>query len=95
MNKDSVSDFREYIQGYYPFTAPRGGNYRLRINTVMDNTISLPEFLENVMHNWGQKDARSISDIKSQRIWDPVKIGYMMLVLKDGLQESEVRIGEE
>ena len=78
MNKDSVSDFREYIQGYYPFTPPRGGNYRLRINTVMDNNMSLPEFIENVMHDWGQKDARSVSDIKAQRIWDPVKIGYMM-----------------
>ena len=78
MNKDSVSDFREYIQGYYPFTAPRGGNYRLRINAVMDSTMTLPDFIENVMHDWGQKDARSISDLKAQSIHDPVKIGYMM-----------------
>ena len=78
MNQDSSSDFKEYIHGYYPFTPPRGGQYRLRINTVMDNTEPLATFLENVTHDWGQRDTRSISDIKAQRIWDPVKIGYLM-----------------
>ena len=78
MNQDSSADFREYIQGYYPFTPPRGGAYRLRINTVMDANVPLPTFLENVTHDWGQKDSRAISDIKAQRIWDPVKVGYLM-----------------
>ena len=78
LTHDSSADFREYVQGYYPFTAPRGGTYRLRLNTVMDSSVNLHTFLENVTHDWGQKDTRSISDIKSQRIWDPVKIGYLM-----------------
>ena len=78
MNPDSSADFREYIQGYFPFTPPRGGPYRLRINVVMNAEVTLPVFLENVTHDWGQKDSRSISDIKAQRIWDPVKIGYLM-----------------
>ena len=78
MNQDSSADFCEYIQGYFPFTPPRGGAYRFRINTVMDASIPLATFLENVTHDWGQKDSRSISDIKAQKIWDPVKIGYLM-----------------
>ena len=44
----------------------------------MDASIPLTTFLENVTHDWGQKDSRSISDIKAQKIWDPVKIGYLM-----------------
>ena len=78
LNQDSSSDFQEYVQGYYPFTPPRGGAYRFRINTVMDDKIPLSTFLEDVTHHWGQKDTRSISDIKAQKIWDPVKIGYLM-----------------
>ena len=78
MTPNSSSDFKEYIQGYYAFTPPRGGAYRLRMNTVMDASISLSTFIENVTHDWGQKDTRSISDLKAQRIWDPVKIGYLM-----------------
>ena len=78
LNSESSSDFQEYVQGYYPFTPPRGGAYRFRINTVMDEDITLSTFLDNVTHDWGQKDTRSISDIKAQRIWDPVKLGYLM-----------------
>ena len=78
MTQDSSADFKEYIQGYYPFTPPRGGQYRLRLNTVMDASMPLATFLENVTHDWGQKDSRSISDLKAQRIWDPVKVGYLM-----------------
>ena len=78
MNFDSSADFKEYIQGYYPFTPPRGGQYRFRLNTVLESSLPVATFLENVTHDWGQKDSRSISDLKSQRIWDPVKIGYLM-----------------
>ena len=78
MNYDSSADFKDYIQGYYPFTPPRGGQYRFRLNTVLESSMQVATFLENVTHDWGQKDSRSISDLKSQRIWDPVKIGYLM-----------------
>ena len=78
LTKDSSAQFKEYVQGYYSFTAPRGGTYRLRINTVMDKTMAISTFLENVTHDWGQKDTRSITDIKAQHIWDPVKVGYLM-----------------
>ena len=76
--KDSVSDFQQYVYGYFPFTPPRGGTYRLRINTVMDDSIELFKFITNVTHDWGHKDSRSISDLKSQGVWDPVKLGYFM-----------------
>ena len=82
MKKDNSSDFCEYIQGYYPFTPPRGGNYRFRIHAVMDSAMTVSEFIDNVMHDWGTKDCCSISDIKSQNIWNPVKIGYLMRASK-------------
>ena len=78
MIENDSSDFRKYCQGYYPFTPPRGGTYRLRINAVFDSKTSLPTLIENVTHDWGHQDGRSISDIKSQSIYDPVKIGYLM-----------------
>ena len=78
MIDNDSSDFRQYCQGYYPFTPPRGGIYRLRINAVMDKKIKLPSLIENVTHDWAHKDGRSLSDIKSQMIFDPVKIGYFM-----------------
>ena len=77
INNDSA-DFRSYCQGYFPFTPPRGGSYRLRINAVFDKKVSLSSLIENVTHDWGNQDGRSISDIKSQMIYDPVKIGYFM-----------------
>ena len=82
MIENSSSDFKEYIQGYYPFTAPRGGTYRLRINAVFDASVIMHDFIQNVTHDWGQRDSRSLTDIKAQRIWDPVKIGYMMRATK-------------
>ena len=78
MIPNDSSDFRNYCQGYYPFTQVRGGNYRLRINAVMDQKVSLPTLIENITHDWGHQDNRSISDLKSQHIHDPVKVGYLM-----------------
>ena len=78
MIANDSADFRSYCQGYYPFSQVRGGNYRLRINAVMDKKVSLPTMIENITHDWGHQDNRSISDLKAQHIFDPVKIGYLM-----------------
>ena len=78
MIDNDSADFRSYCQGYFPFTPPRGGTYRLRINAVFDKKVSLNTLIENVTHDWGNQDGRSISDIKSQMVYDPVKIGYFM-----------------
>ena len=82
MIDNSSSDFKEYIHGYFPFTPPRGGMYRLRINTVMEEKVVMHDFIQNVTHDWGQKDTQSLSDIKAQKIWDPAKIGYLMRATK-------------
>lgn len=78
MIDNDSADFRQYCQGYFPFTPPRGGIYRLRINAVMDKKVKLPSLIENVTHDWAHKDGRSLSDLKSQMIYDPIKIGYFM-----------------
>ena len=78
MIDNDSSDFRTYCQGYYPFSAPRGGSYRLRINAVMEKKVSLPNLIDNITHDWGHKDNRAVSDIKAQNVYDPVKIGYLM-----------------
>lgn len=78
MIDNDSTDFRQYCQGYYPFTPPRGGIYRLQINAVMDKKIKLPSLIENVTHNWSHKDGRSLPDLKLQMIYDPIKIGYFM-----------------
>ena len=85
MIDNDSADFRTYCQGYFPFSTPRGGNYRLRINAVMDEKVSLPTLIENVTHDWGHKDNCAISDIKAQNIYDPVKIGYLMRATQDML----------
>ena len=55
INNDSA-DFRSYCQGYFPFTPPRGGEYRLWINAVFDKKVSLSSLIENVTHDWGNQD---------------------------------------
>ena len=102
MIDNDSSDFRAYCQGYYPFSAPRGGTYRLRINAVMEKKVSLPNLIENVTHDWGHKDNRAVSDIKAQNVYDPVKIGYLMRVtryithsheLVEAMEEAAKRAG--
>ena len=82
MIDNSSADFQDYIYGYFSFTPPRGGTYRLRINAVLEEDVILHDFIQNVTHDWGQRDSRSISDIKAQKIFDPVKIGYLMRATK-------------
>ena len=104
MIDNDSTDFRTYCQGYYPFSAPRGGSYRLRINAVMDKKVSLPNLIENITHDWGHKDNRAVTDIKAQNVYDPVKIGYLMRATKyithshelvQAMEEEANRVGSE
>ena len=78
VSNSSASDFMAYIYGYFPSANPRGGMFRLRLNTVMDATDPLPRLLKDLAHDWGHTDSRFIADLKAQTIWDPIKIGYLM-----------------
>ena len=78
VSNSSATDFMAYVYGYYPSANPRGGMFRLRINSVMDAALPLPRFLKDIMHDWGHTDSHFIADLKAQSIWDPIKVGYLM-----------------